>query len=81
MIKAVKVNESCYDLYWGNSDIGSAEKAEDGYFYWWTCDCDGRSGAWPSHLLHAIATTLESLNREWDNIVQIELSKSAGDTT
>lgn len=77
MIKAVKVNESCYDLHYGNSDIGTAEKAEDGYFYWWTQECDGHSGAWPFAVLHAIATTLESLNREWDNTVNDNLGRLA----
>ena len=77
MIKAVKVNESCYDLYWFGHDVGMAEKADDGYFHWWT----SMNGGWSCEVIRSIAATLESLNREWDNTVQNELSKSAGDTT
>lgn len=79
MIKAVKVNESCYELLWKGKYIGMAEKLEDGQFYWGSLI--GPRRFWSSGSLHAIAATLESLNREWDNIVQSELSKSAGDIT
>ena len=79
MIKAVKVNESCYDLFWKGKYVGMAEKWEDGHFYWGSLA--GPRWCWSSEALHTIATTLESLNREWDNTVQNELSKSAGDTT
>lgn len=51
---------------------GEIESSDDGYYHWWPAL--GNSGYISSEMLKAIAAILDEKNKEWDAIVQKELS-------
>ena len=68
LLYATRVNCCKYNVtYRSGVGIGTFERGDDGYLYYWTKD---REGFWDSTVLSEIAKLLDHLNKPWDNQVR-----------
>lgn len=51
--------------------IGEFLVKEDGYYDWWP-EHPSQGGFWPAYMLHALATALDDLNKDWDDALRKE---------
>jgi hypothetical protein len=66
-IRAEKVNDSVYSIWFEKLEIGKAVREVDGYFYF---DPYGRKSLWSDYSLRWIADCITELNRPWDEQIK-----------
>ncbi len=69
-----KVNSQKYNIITKNGKLlGELLMDVDGYFYFWPED---NNGAWAANHLRDVADRLDEVNKDWNNQIIKELSKS-----
>jgi hypothetical protein len=66
-IRAEKVSDTVYSIWFEKLEIGKAVREVDGYFYF---DPYGRKGLWSDYSMRWIADCVTDLNRPWDEQVK-----------
>jgi hypothetical protein len=69
-IRAEKVNNSVYSIWFEKLEIGKAVREVDGYFYF---DPHGRKGLWSDYSMRWISDCITELNRTWNEQVKRDL--------
>lgn len=67
MFKFERISNKEYVIRSDNKTTGNLLRDEDGYFYYWPTQCDGK--CWDSLTLKIISKKLDELNKDWDREV------------